>query len=230
MRVIVRCIKKFSLILTGHQKKRILELVFIMIFGGFLEMLGVSLILPFMEAITNESSFNDNFFVILINDVLKINTHEEVLIATSIALAIIYIFKNAYFLLQTRIQNKFVYRNMFAVQEKLLINYLRKPYEYFLGIKSGEVLRIIEDDTASTFALLLSLLSLISETIVTGILTITIFVLSPLLTMGMVIILLVLMVIILKVIFYQCHFYKCTQVILENTLVFRKYLLKITLK
>ena len=48
--ILLQVIKKFSLILSRHQKLRIAELAILMTIGGFLEMCSVSLVLPFMEA------------------------------------------------------------------------------------------------------------------------------------------------------------------------------------
>lgn len=43
--------------------------------------------------------------------------------------------------------------------------YLHRPYEYFLNVESGEIVRVISDDTRSTFNLLSTVLSFFTEAV-----------------------------------------------------------------
>ena len=44
--MLLRVLKKFNRLLTRHQKIRVIELGVLMVIGGFLEMLSVSIMLP----------------------------------------------------------------------------------------------------------------------------------------------------------------------------------------
>ena len=156
---VLRILKKFRQILSRHQKVRILELAVIMIFGAFLEMMSVSLILPFMEAVMNPDKVMANGIVQWVCALFGIGAAKTFLVFLGLALAMIYVFKNIFLLWQMRTQNRFVFNNRFMVQQRLLHNYLSRPYEYFLGVDSGEVLRVINEDTSQTFELLSGLLS-----------------------------------------------------------------------
>lgn len=195
----IRILKKFRLILSRHQKVRILELALIMIFGAFLEMLSVSLILPFMEAVMNPDKTMANALVKWVCGIFGIGSAKTFLVFLGLLLACIYVFKNVFLLWQMRTQNRFVFNNRFMVQQRLLHNYLSRPYEYFLGVDSGEVLRVINEDTAQTFNLLSDLLSLFSELVVSTVLIVTAFVIAPGMTLAMAGILLVLLVLIVLV-------------------------------
>ena len=97
-------------------------------------------------------------------------------------MAILYIIKNVFLLLQMLAQNRFVYNNRFATQRLLLRSYLVKPYEYFLDVKSGDVLQVINKDTETVFSLLSLLLTFVSEIIVSVSLIVTILIISPFIT------------------------------------------------
>ena len=196
---IFRILKKFRQILSRHQKIRILELAVIMVFGGFLEMLSVSLILPFMEAVMNPDKVMANRFVQIICGMFGIRIARTFLVFLGLVLAVIYIFKNIFLLWQMRIQNRFVYNNRFMVQQRLLKNYLGRPYEYYLGVDSGEVLRVINEDTIQTFHILSNLLSLFSELVVSVVLIGTVFFIAPGITIAMAGILVALLVLIVTV-------------------------------
>lgn len=197
--VFFRILRKFRQILNRHQKIRVIELGVIMVIGGFLEMLSVSLIMPFMEAVMKPEELMANPVVKFVCGVFGIESHRTFLVLLAIFLALIYVLKNVFLVFQMRVQNRFVWNNMFSTQQRLLANYLSRPYEYFLKVSSGDVLRVIENDTQGTFNLLSSLLSFTTETVVSAILVVTIFVISPMLTLLMGALLFGIMIVILKV-------------------------------
>ncbi len=180
-----RVLEKFRQILSHHQKVRIVELGILMIIAGFMEVLSVTLIVPFIEAIMNPEKVMNNRYVMIITGLLGIESYRTFLVLLALVMAMLYIIKNAFLLFRMTIQNRFVYNNMFATQQKLLRNYLQRPYEYFLGIKSGEVLRIIGSDTTGAFSILTEIMSLISEMVVSFSLMFTVLVLAPVFTLVM---------------------------------------------
>lgn len=195
-----RVVKKFSLILSSHQKIRIAELVILMILGGAMETLSVSLMAPFMSIAMNPEETMDKPFVKALCSILHIDSANKLLIVLSIGLAILYLAKNGYLLFEYNVQYKFVYNNMFTMQRKLLNSFIHRPYEYFLGISSGEVIRIINNDTSVVFNLLTTLLSLFTEVVVSGMIIATVFVLAPIVTVIMAVVLVFLVLIINRII------------------------------
>ena len=180
---IIRVIKKFRQILSRHQKIRILELAVLMVIGGFLEMLSVSLMLPFMTTVMEPESVMGNRYVRMVCDLLDLQIASTFLVVFSAALALIYVAKNAYLLFEMGVQNRFVYGNMFATQSRLLETFIHRPYEFFLGISSGEILRIINRDTADTFNLLTTILQLFTELVVSSMVIAAILIMSPQITL-----------------------------------------------
>lgn len=193
-----RIIKKFRLILTRHQKLRILELGIIMVVGGFLEMFSVSLMLPFMEAVLEPDKIMANQFVKMICDLLGIQIYRTFLVFIALVLAVLFIVKNVFLLFELNVQNRFVANNQFATQCKLLENYVKRPYEFFLSVDSGEVLRVISSDTSQTFNLLSQMLFFFSEMVVSVFLIGTILVISPVITLAMAALLLSMLFIIMS--------------------------------
>lgn len=197
---ILRILKKFRIILSRHQKVRILELMILMVIAGVLEMLSVSLIIPFMNAVMFPDKVMNHAITRWICHMTGIGSHRSFLVVLAMILAVMYILKNMFLVFQLNMQNRFVYNNMFAVRQKLLAGFLAEPYEYFSGVSSGEVLRVIGSDTEDTFGLLTSVLSFCSEMVVSLVLIITIFFIAPTMTVGMAALLFVMVVVILKVI------------------------------
>jgi len=156
-----------------------MELGILMVLGGFMETMSVSLIMPFMSAVMSPDSVMNNKYVQIILNIFGIESYRGFLFFLSILMAFIYIVKNLFLLFELNIQNKFVYNNMFHTQQSLLHSYLSRPYDYYLNIKSGEVLRVIGNDTASAFETLTILLQMFSELVVSVALIGTIFYVAP---------------------------------------------------
>ena len=144
-----------------------------------MEMLSVSLMLPFVEAILNPKKIMVYPIVKNICTFLKVYDENVFLIILALFMGVLYILKNAFLLFQIMIQNRFVHGNLFLTQKKLLHSYLTRPYEFFLGAKSGEILRNIGTDTVASFGILTHVLTLFSELIVSGALLIAIIIVSP---------------------------------------------------
>lgn len=194
--VVFRIIKKFGLILSKHQKIRIIELFFLMLISGFMEMLSVALIVPFVQTVFNAETVMQNKYVILVMDIFNLQTYKTFLIFLSVLMGVIYFAKNAFLVAEYTIQERFVQNNQYALQQTLLCSFLKRPYEYFLTTNSGEIMRIVMSDTAAAFSSLTTLITLFSELVVSIVLTITAFALAPQIMLVMTALLLVAVVII----------------------------------
>lgn len=197
--MIIRVCKKFKLLLSGKQKLRIVELVMLMVIGGIVETCSVALILPFMNAVLEPDAVMESKYIQVICDVLHIYSSRTFLVILAVFLAVIYWLKNLYLLFEMNTQQRFVYGNMFLMQRRMLECFFHRPYEYFLKINSGEVIRIIQSDTVATFGLLVALLTFFSELIVAGMLIIAVFIITPIVTFAVAVVLLVLVLLIYRV-------------------------------
>lgn len=181
--IFFRIFKKYSLILSKHQKFRILQLAAMMMIGGLLETCSVSLILPFMNAVMEPEAEMEKWYGQLLYRTLGTDDPRTYLMILAIALAVLYVGKNVYLLMEYNIQHRFVYGNMFALQERLLDTFIHRPYEYFLHVSSGDVVRIISTDTRFAFDLLVELLSMLTEMVISLMLVAAIFVITPVITL-----------------------------------------------
>ncbi len=180
--IFFRIQKKISRVLTRQQKIRVIELIILMIVGGFLEMLSVSVIVPFLSAIMDADAFMEKWYARLILSVFHFHDSTELLTFFSFALAGLYIIKNIYLIFEKWIQSRFIYNSMFRVQKDVFAKLLTRPYEYFLYANSGELLRTINSDILEVFRTLESVLTLLTEIIVSACLLGTVFFISPLIT------------------------------------------------
>ena len=172
-------INKFRTILDKRQKFRILIITVMMIVGAFWETLSVGLILPLVSAVTTPDIIESNDKVKWVCDVFDLQSSKTFMILVIGALILVYLFKNVYLFGEYYVQYRFICNNRFAVQRQLMEKYLGSPYEFFLYVDSGEILRTINSDTNLTFDLLYSILGFFTEAFVGMALVITIIITDP---------------------------------------------------
>lgn len=185
---VIRVMRKFGKILSKHQKLRVGELVILMIIGGVLETFSVSLILPFMNLVMSPDEMMHDELTQWVCGLLGIDSSRSFLVLIAIVLACMFLLKNIFLLFEYSMQYRFVYGNMFMMQERLLSNLIMRPFEYFLNVESGEIVRIINTDTPNTFILLTTLLQLFTELVVSGMMILTVFIIAPMITLVMAIV------------------------------------------
>ncbi len=192
--------RKFNEVLDRTQKIKIAIIVVLMIIGAFLETLGVSLIVPVMTNMLNPDFFKTNKYAVLICKILDLHTSKTFLIAMLVALIIIYIVKDLFLYFEYYVQQRFLCNNKVLLQKQIMTAILKRPYEYFLNITTGEVQRTILSDVDGTFAMLNNVMMIYTEAIVTLVMFIAILIINPIMALVVVVSLCLEMLLIAKVI------------------------------
>lgn len=163
-----KIIKKLMVLLDGRQKRIMVLLVFLMLIGAVLETLGVSLVIPVMNVVMDEHAVENNKYLQVICDILRIeyNDTRKLMIFTMLALIGVFVVKNVFLFFQQKAQLKFVYTNQFATSRRMMINFMERPYEYYLNADTSVIQRSITSDVNNMYGLILALLQLFSEAIV----------------------------------------------------------------
>jgi ABC-type multidrug transport system fused ATPase/permease subunit len=157
-------IKKIWEILSKRQKNSFILLLLMTIVGMGLELLGVSAINPFVEAITNKQVLGNNESTTgKIYSLLGNPEYKNFLLILLAGLIGIYLAKNAYLLILYNFQFKFSYDTQRMMERELLGSYLQREYTFHLKYNSAELQRNIIQDVTGMYHTLSSGLSLITE-------------------------------------------------------------------
>lgn len=159
-------IKKMNAILNKRQKGRIGILMVMILIGGLLETLGVSLIVPLGTAIADETAFMENSVVKQLCSWWGIQDITVLVSIMLVALILIFVGKNAFLILLCYVQSRFINNSRCRAATNLLEQYLNKPYEYYLYADSATILRTIYGDMDNVFNLLLQCMNLAAEVVV----------------------------------------------------------------
>ncbi len=179
----VNMLHKVSYLFDRKQKKQILGLAVLILIGGLLETMGVSLLLPVVQAIMDPEAIMENELVGSVADLLQIETSRQLIILMLGSLIALYVVKNTYLLFLTYVQNTFVTRNRNRMISRVMREFLNRPYEEYLGADIPTVFRLTDSDIPNAFQLILVLIQMVTEIVVAVSLCIVLVVVSPVMSL-----------------------------------------------
>ncbi len=100
---------------------------------GFLEVVGIASITPFLALVSNPEAVNENSLLVWLNDLLGFSTINQFLIFLGVAALAVLTFSNAFTAFTTFHLTRFSYMRGYTLSRRLLIRYLGQPYTFFLG-------------------------------------------------------------------------------------------------
>lgn len=175
----VTLLQKVSYLFDKKQKKQIIGLAVLILIGGMLETMGVSMLLPVVQAIMDPEKIMENEIVGRLADFLQIQTSRQLIILMLGSLIGLYVVKNAYLLFLTYVQNTFVTRNRNRMISRVMREFLNRPYEEYLGADIPTVFRLTDSDIPNAFQLILVMIQMVTEIVVAGSLCVVLVVVSP---------------------------------------------------
>ena len=161
-----KILKKLNVILDSKQKNRMKLLVVMMIIGAVLETMSISLVLPIATVLTNTESVNGNGLVGTLYRMLGCDNVQQFAMLMLIGILLAFVVKNVFLFIQTKLQLDFVYNNQFETSRKMMINFMKRPYEYYLNAETAVIQRNITSDVNNMHAMVLSILQLMSEFVI----------------------------------------------------------------
>ncbi len=155
--------ERLRYILTEKQKRTCVLVIIMIVLGSFLETLGVSAILPFIEAILTPETVINKWYVKPFINIFQLTDTNMIIIVIGIGIIIVYFAKNFYLYLSTIVQTIFRSKIQKNLSTKMLKTYMERPYEYFVNINTAEVIRGIGVDVTGVYNLMDNLFRFLGE-------------------------------------------------------------------
>ncbi len=159
-------IKKLNVLLDKKQKRAMAGLMVLMVIGAFLQTAGVGLLVQAVSVIIDPAAVEKNGMVRSFYEFLDCRDFESFSVTVMALLVAVFAVKNLFLFLQQKLTFSFVYTNQFRTSERMLRNYLRRGYEFYLNADTAVVQRSITSDVNNMYALILALLQLLSDGVV----------------------------------------------------------------
>ncbi len=166
IRSVKRIIKEIKYILTSKQRKSVVWVSFSMFICSCLELLGVTVFLPFLTTlIGEEESTEKKWYIKWIYSVFPDITDLQILFVFAIGIILIYVIKNLLGIYCGYLQSKFSSAFQKEASVKMISSYLKRPYEFFVNTNSNIIFRGIQNDTASVFQVIVNMMQIAAEAV-----------------------------------------------------------------
>ena len=195
----IKILKRLNVLLDAKQKRRMVLIIFLMLIGGILESLSISVVIPVMQAVIDPVKLMKNKYAAMLYERLHLTSSMQLTMILMVALIVAFVLKNLFLFLQNVIQLRFVYTNQFATSRKLMINFMERKYEYYLNADTAVIQRNITSDVNNMYALILTILQFTSEIVVFICLAAVLLMVDAKMILSITALLLVMLVIIKKV-------------------------------
>ncbi len=159
-------LKKLNVLLDGKQKRTMAGLVVLMVIGAFLQTAGVGMLVQVVSVVVDPRSVENSALVRGFYDFLGCRDFQSFSVTVMVLLTVTFGVKNLFLFLQQKLTFAFVYTNQFRTSERMMRNYLRRGYEFYLNADTAVVQRSITSDVNNMYALILALLQLVSDGVV----------------------------------------------------------------
>ena len=131
-------ISKLAALLPKSGLWRVPILLLAMLVGAALEVLGIGLIIPFLDAVAGSG---DNEFLAFLRAQLPGHTGQELILLSVAAFAAVYLFKGLYLAFLAWVLARFFYSVQVQISNRMIKSYTEAPYEFHLENNSSQLIR-----------------------------------------------------------------------------------------
>lgn len=168
-------LNKLRYIFNHKEKVQLLGILVVVVIGSFMELLGVSVFMPFIQILLDPTSIQTNELLNYFYTMFGFSTVEGYLSAIAIMICFVYLFKNIYLTFMQNTMLSFSYRTRMNLATRLLTTYMSQPYTFHLGKNIAELQRNLQYDAGQFMILVNSSLQLAAECAVIGCLGLYLF-------------------------------------------------------
>lgn len=177
--------KQFWGILSRKFRVQFVFIFFIILIGSLLETLGVSVLLPLINAIIKPEKLMQNQYMKILIDLFHIQNTNSFVIMIAALVAVFYLFKNLYQILSQYLQSKFRVNLQEYISETILTAYLYRPYSFFLDTNSSVLMRNVINDANGIMTCVTSMFQIITTVFVITFMFIFLFITDAMLAGGL---------------------------------------------
>ena len=160
-------LKKIWHILDKDQKSKTYTIFVLLLFGMFLEILGIGLVVPVITVLFNKEELSSSFFEKYNLSFLQNLPYESLALFTLLLLLIIYLLKNTFLTFFAKIETKQIFDIQAKITQNLYEKFINNSYLFHLQNNSAKLINYTNDQIGSFGNTLFGCISLVAEVLVT---------------------------------------------------------------
>ena len=149
--------------LNRRQRRQMVGMTFVVLIGSLFELLGVSVMLPFIQALLTPEDLMERAYIRVFADYINIQKPETMLVIIGVGIIFIYFIKNLYLSFSSYLQAAYSNNTQKDISLLLFDSYMSMPYSYFSDNNSGEIIRGLTGDTESVYYVIYNGFKLLTE-------------------------------------------------------------------
>lgn len=158
---------KLLYILNKEQKAYGVLVFFCSLLGSALEVIGVGIIMPMVQAFMDVDKLMQNKWVRMMADGLGIKATDasKIVVMITIGVILVFLIKNLYFIFLSWVRIKFSCKVSRELSTRMMSNYMKRGYEFFLNHNTAELSRNIGGDVSGVDTIIYQLLRVLVDTL-----------------------------------------------------------------
>lgn len=181
--------KKMQYILTPQQKKRSLAVFVLILFGAVFETLGVSAIIPLVQAMVATEELLQNSSLAPVIQVFHIDTGYQLIVLISVAVTLIYVLKNVYLVCLSKVRVNFAVSIKRELSVRIMNSYMKRNYSYFINMKTADIIRGVGYDCSGVYDVIFNVLKIVTDVLTVACICVFIFYTDMVMACGVVLVL-----------------------------------------
>lgn len=159
----VGLLTKLGYIFDNGDKWKISVLLAAVVIGSFLELLGVTIFMPYIEIISDPSTIRKTWYLKRIYDLFGFSSPKSFMVAMSAGIIVIYLVKNVYLIIEKSYIYRFSYNMQMKLSTRLLNTYMKEPFTFYLNKNIATLQRSLQEDTSKFMQVIMYSLELVAE-------------------------------------------------------------------
>ena len=140
-----------------------MAVLLLILVGSFMELLGVSVILPFIQAFMEPQTLEGRWYVKVISSVFHIKDPENLLVFLGVLIALVYIVKNVFLSFVAYVRSRYSSALQRSLTVEMLSSYMERPYSFFVESDIGVLLNGVNLDVTGVHNFILTFFIFVSE-------------------------------------------------------------------
>lgn len=172
-------VNKLNFILSGEQKKYGLLVLIMALISAVFEMLGVSIILPLLDAFLAPDTLMEKSYIKPLIQIFHLENTMEVIFVVCLFIIALYITKNAYSSFYCWVSSKYSCKISRELGVRVLSIYMKQGYAFFTQNNSARLLRGMENDVENVYNIIVQLINILSKALTIGCIAVFMIAVTP---------------------------------------------------
>lgn len=180
----ITTVRKVLQLLSPKERRSLYRLLPAIILMGFLDVVGIASITPFLALVSNPAAVQENRWLAWTYDLLGFTETSGFLIFLGAGALVILTFSNAFTAFTSYHLTRFSHMRGYTLSKRLLIRYLGQPYTFFLGRNTAHLgTSLLTEVQQVISSVIVPGMKLVAKTIVTLFIIGLLFIVDPVLAL-----------------------------------------------